>query len=53
MTLTRELLAYYEQDREHDRLREGRGRLEFWRTPQPTSRARWAPSGIARRMRGW
>ncbi|MEU6713555.1 methyltransferase domain-containing protein [Nonomuraea sp. NPDC046802] len=32
MALTRELLAYYEQDREHDRLREGRGRLEFWRT---------------------
>ena len=32
MTVTRELLAYYEQDREHDRLREGRGRLEFWRT---------------------
>ncbi|WP_433431777.1 class I SAM-dependent methyltransferase [Nonomuraea sp. CA-141351] len=32
MTVTRELLAYYEQDREHSRLREGRGRLEFWRT---------------------
>ncbi|MFI7635333.1 class I SAM-dependent methyltransferase [Nonomuraea sp. NPDC049400] len=32
MTVTRELLAYYEQDREHARLREGRGRLEFWRT---------------------
>ncbi|GAA3598285.1 hypothetical protein GCM10022419_097100 [Nonomuraea rosea] len=30
--MTKELLAYYEQDREHDRLREGRGRLEFWRT---------------------
>ncbi|MFI7702274.1 hypothetical protein [Nonomuraea sp. NPDC049480] len=32
MAVTRELLAYYEQDREHARLREGRGRLEFWRT---------------------
>ncbi|MEV0150569.1 MULTISPECIES: class I SAM-dependent methyltransferase [unclassified Nonomuraea] len=32
MTVTRELLAYYEQDREHGRLREGRGRWEFWRT---------------------
>src|SRR6185503_9428583 len=32
MAVTRELLAYYEQDREHGRLREGRGRLEFWRT---------------------
>lgn len=32
MAVTRELLAYYEQDMEHGRLREGRGRLEFWRT---------------------
>ncbi|MEQ4720492.1 hypothetical protein [Nonomuraea sp. B19D2] len=32
MTVTQDLLAYYEQDREHARLREGRGRLEFWRT---------------------
>ncbi|GGT10415.1 hypothetical protein GCM10010156_78260 [Planobispora rosea] len=32
MALARELLTYYEQDREHSRLREGRGRLEFWRT---------------------
>ncbi|MFC4121656.1 class I SAM-dependent methyltransferase [Nonomuraea zeae] len=32
MATTRELLAYYEQDREHGRLRAGRGRLEFWRT---------------------
>ncbi|YCK37582.1 class I SAM-dependent methyltransferase [Actinomadura sp. ATCC 39365] len=32
MTVTREVLAYYAQDLEHDRLREGRGRLEFWRT---------------------
>ncbi|MBN6051770.1 class I SAM-dependent methyltransferase, partial [Nonomuraea sp. RK-328] len=32
MAVTRALLAYYEQDREHTRLREGRGRLEFWRT---------------------
>ncbi|MEV4115273.1 methyltransferase domain-containing protein [Nonomuraea sp. NPDC049695] len=32
MTVTRELHAYYEQDREHARLREGRNRLEFWRT---------------------
>ncbi|MFC6084767.1 class I SAM-dependent methyltransferase [Sphaerisporangium aureirubrum] len=32
MALTPELLAYYEQGREHDRLRTGRGRLEFWRT---------------------
>lgn len=32
MTVTRELLAYYEQDMEHARLREGRNRLEFWRT---------------------
>jgi SAM-dependent methyltransferase len=32
MTVTPELLAYYDQDREDDRLREGRGRLEFWRT---------------------
>ncbi|WP_220134746.1 methyltransferase domain-containing protein [Nonomuraea soli] len=30
--MTQELLAYYEQDREHSRLREERGRLEFWRT---------------------
>ncbi|MEV4569486.1 class I SAM-dependent methyltransferase [Nonomuraea sp. NPDC049419] len=30
--MTQELLTYYEQDREHSRLREGRGRLEFWRT---------------------
>ncbi|WP_220183182.1 class I SAM-dependent methyltransferase [Sphaerisporangium album] len=30
--MTRELLAYYAQDREHGRLREGRDRLEFWRT---------------------
>ncbi|MFI7107139.1 class I SAM-dependent methyltransferase [Nonomuraea sp. NPDC050227] len=30
--MTREVLAYYAQDLEHDRLREGRGRLEFWRT---------------------
>ncbi|MEV0583967.1 class I SAM-dependent methyltransferase [Nonomuraea sp. NPDC050310] len=31
--MTREtLLAYYAQDREHTRLREGHGRLEFWRT---------------------
>ncbi|QFY11887.1 methyltransferase domain-containing protein [Nonomuraea phyllanthi] len=32
MTVTPELLAYYGQDREHARLREGRGRLELWRT---------------------
>ncbi|WP_067135142.1 class I SAM-dependent methyltransferase [Microtetraspora malaysiensis] len=32
MAVTQELLAYYEQDREHGRLREDRGRLEFWRT---------------------
>ncbi|MFI6326233.1 class I SAM-dependent methyltransferase [Nonomuraea sp. NPDC050556] len=32
MTVTRELLAYYEQDIEHTRLSEGRNRLEFWRT---------------------
>ncbi|MFF0869601.1 class I SAM-dependent methyltransferase [Nonomuraea sp. NPDC003560] len=32
MTVTREVLAYYAQDLEHVRLREGRGRLEFWRT---------------------
>ncbi|NUO99960.1 MAG: class I SAM-dependent methyltransferase [Streptomyces sp.] len=32
MTVTREVLAYYTQDLEHERLREGRGRLEFWRT---------------------
>ncbi|MFI9597462.1 class I SAM-dependent methyltransferase [Nonomuraea sp. NPDC052265] len=32
MTVTREVLAYYAQGLEHDRLREGRGRLEFWRT---------------------
>ncbi|MEV0201221.1 class I SAM-dependent methyltransferase [Nonomuraea sp. NPDC050691] len=32
MAVKRVLLAYYEQDREHARLREGRGRLEFWRT---------------------
>jgi hypothetical protein len=31
MTVTRELLAYYEQDREHGRLREERGRSELWR----------------------
>ncbi|MEV7007593.1 hypothetical protein [Streptosporangium sp. NPDC051022] len=30
--MTRELLAYYERGGEHDRLRRGRGRLEFWRT---------------------
>ncbi|MGW2150566.1 class I SAM-dependent methyltransferase [Nonomuraea bangladeshensis] len=30
--MTPELLAYYDQDREDGRLREGRGRLEFWRT---------------------
>ncbi|WP_188192157.1 class I SAM-dependent methyltransferase [Nonomuraea sp. SYSU D8015] len=39
MTVTRELLAYYEQDREHVRLREGRGRLEFWRTQDVLRRA--------------
>ncbi|MEO3812518.1 class I SAM-dependent methyltransferase [Sphaerisporangium sp. B11E5] len=32
MALTPELLAYYGQDREHERLRGGRGRLELWRT---------------------
>ncbi|MET9336498.1 class I SAM-dependent methyltransferase [Nonomuraea sp. NPDC003804] len=32
MRVTRELLAYYGQDREHGRLRAGRDRLEFWRT---------------------
>ncbi|RSM94496.1 class I SAM-dependent methyltransferase [Nonomuraea sp. WAC 01424] len=32
MTVTPEVLTYYAQDLEHDRLREGRGRLEFWRT---------------------
>ncbi|MEO3875892.1 class I SAM-dependent methyltransferase [Nonomuraea sp. B12E4] len=30
--MTQAVHAYYEQGREHDRLREGRGRLEFWRT---------------------
>lgn len=39
MTVTRELLAYYEQDREHGRLREGRGRLELWRTRDVLRRA--------------
>lgn len=43
MTVTRELLAYYEQDREHARLREGRGRLEFWRT-QDVLRRRLPPA---------
>ncbi|TDD45869.1 class I SAM-dependent methyltransferase [Nonomuraea terrae] len=42
MDVTRELLAYYEQDREHDRLREGHGRLEFWRT-QDVLRRRLPP----------
>ncbi|WP_220040126.1 class I SAM-dependent methyltransferase [Nonomuraea aridisoli] len=42
MGVTRELLAYYEQDREHDRLRQGRGRLEFWRT-QDVLRRRLPP----------
>ncbi|NUR89119.1 MAG: class I SAM-dependent methyltransferase, partial [Nonomuraea sp.] len=32
MDVTPELLAYYGQDREHQRLRVGRDRLEFWRT---------------------
>ncbi|MGC5012858.1 class I SAM-dependent methyltransferase [Streptosporangium sp. DT93] len=32
MTLTSELLDYYGQDREDERLRTGRGRLELWRT---------------------
>ncbi|WP_214415411.1 class I SAM-dependent methyltransferase [Sphaerisporangium fuscum] len=32
MTVTREVLDYYERDEEHRRLREGRDRLEFWRT---------------------
>ena len=39
MAVTRELLAYYGQDREHGRLREGRGRLEFWRTQDVLRRA--------------
>ncbi|WP_189787145.1 class I SAM-dependent methyltransferase [Streptomyces capitiformicae] len=29
-----EILAYYEQDKEDARLREGAGRLEFWRTQE-------------------
>ncbi|WP_157253791.1 class I SAM-dependent methyltransferase [Nonomuraea typhae] len=32
MDVTAELHAYYEQDKEHLRLREGAQRLEFWRT---------------------
>ncbi|MFB4294381.1 class I SAM-dependent methyltransferase [Nonomuraea sp. ATR24] len=32
MALTPELVAYYAQDLEHERLREGRNRLELWRT---------------------
>ncbi|MFI6597209.1 class I SAM-dependent methyltransferase [Nonomuraea sp. NPDC050536] len=32
MDVTRELLAYYELDMEDARIREGRGRWEFWRT---------------------
>lgn len=37
--MTPELLAYYEQDKENDRLRAGRGRLEFWRTQDVLRRA--------------
>ncbi|MEU6997840.1 class I SAM-dependent methyltransferase [Nonomuraea sp. NPDC046570] len=32
MTVTPELMAYYERGGEATRLKEGRGRLEFWRT---------------------
>ncbi|MBB3726931.1 class I SAM-dependent methyltransferase [Nonomuraea dietziae] len=47
MTVTRELLAYYEQDREHGRLREGRDRLEFWRTQDVLRRSlRPAPARV-------
>ncbi|MEU4544883.1 class I SAM-dependent methyltransferase [Nonomuraea dietziae] len=47
MTVKRELLAYYEQDREHRRLREGRGRLEFWRTQDVLRRSlRPAPARV-------
>ncbi|MFS1303894.1 class I SAM-dependent methyltransferase [Streptosporangium longisporum] len=34
MEMTPELLAHYGLDREHDRLRTGRGRLELWRTQE-------------------
>lgn len=46
MAMARELLAYYEQDREHSRLREGRGRLELWRTQDVLRRM--LPSAPAR-----
>lgn len=45
-----ELLAYYGRDKEHSRLREGRDRLEFWRTQDvlrrmlPPAPARVAPA---------
>ncbi|WP_030919249.1 class I SAM-dependent methyltransferase [Streptosporangium amethystogenes] len=39
METTPELLAYYGQDREDDRLRVGRGRLELWRTQDVLRRA--------------
>ncbi|MEN3540337.1 class I SAM-dependent methyltransferase [Microbispora sp. ZYX-F-249] len=43
MTVTREVRAYYEQDREHGRLRAGRGRLELWRTQDVLRRALPSP----------
>ncbi|MEV4327689.1 class I SAM-dependent methyltransferase [Microbispora rosea] len=43
MTVTPEVLAYYEQDREDGRLRTGRGRLELWRTQDVLRRALPSP----------
>ncbi|MGJ6963175.1 class I SAM-dependent methyltransferase [Streptosporangium sp. G11] len=47
MAMTPELLAYYGQGREDGRLREGRGRLELWRTQDVLRRALPpAPAGV-------